>query len=1023
QPLPDIIGQFDSALNGTREVMVTVGGRTEEQNRQLELAMNAYDQATEAIYKHEAGLKVLSDEGLAKAQAQQAAANSEIERLQSIVGDTTVSLQDMTQEQRNQYIQTIAGTYGMNALNSLLAEGAIGWEEMEAAVGDAATMQETAAARTQTLDGAMEALGGVAESFRIKIGTALIPVLTTLADIGATLLEKYGPTLTAVFEQVSNGIQHIIDVVQNGQLGELFTIFEDGSSVLGGIFESFGMGEEQANNLATGISNVVTNVQNFITPVAEFVQNHGPLLLQILGGLAVAFGAFTIITTVVGWIGGLIGAISGIGAAITAAGGGITGIVALLGGPLTLVIGAIAAAVGLFAVAWRNDWGGIQGKVQEVIAVVQPLVEGWLTNLSTWWSATWPQLQAVLETVWGVIQSVIESAIAVIGPAVQTFLAALGPIWEQLKTLWPPILAMWEAAKPVLLAVLAVIGAALATAVGLITGIITGLSRAIGPIVQGIIGAVRGIVMALTGVFQTLTGVFRLIVGLFTGNGELIKQAWEDLKNGVTNIMAGLLTAVISLAAGLVEGVIGFVSGLVDGVVDFFKSLYDQLVGHSIVTDLVERIQQLWEDLWTLVGDIVEAGVKIVTDTVDAFRRLFEGDWEGFTDGIQEVWEDIWQAIADFLEGLWDMVSPWLEQFWESIKGWFKPEKWLDLGKNVIQGIVDGINAVGMDILNVLGDWVQKAIDWAKSLLGISSPSQVFFDIGENIGQGLINGIRATITDAAAALEALFEAMGNVSGLAGGFGNQFQRRVLDPLRRGVEASQGSIDEMTAALERMATQLGYEEGFLNRPDAILELMRRANYQYATPAEKATAQTMLAFLRERNRLQVQHIQLQRDLAEQEERLALLQEKQAQNDFLQQQLELIKFVKDNNLSADILNGITWGIGADAGALMDAMRRALTQMIAEAQKTLGIASPSRVFREMGMQVNRGLLVGLADNRQVLAAARGMMDEIAAQAVAASFPALAAGGRSANLYGGQHFYFQQPGGSILDDVQRLLAP
>lgn len=94
--LPDIIGQFDSALNGTREVMVTVGGRTAEQNNQLDLASKAYDQATDAIYKHEAGLKVLSEDALEKVRSQQLAANSEIERLQSIVGDTTVALKDMT---------------------------------------------------------------------------------------------------------------------------------------------------------------------------------------------------------------------------------------------------------------------------------------------------------------------------------------------------------------------------------------------------------------------------------------------------------------------------------------------------------------------------------------------------------------------------------------------------------------------------------------------------------------------------------------------------------------------------------------------------------------------------------------------------------------------------------------------------------------------------------------------------------------------------------------------------------------
>ena len=100
-----------------------------------------------------------------------------------------------------------------------------------------------------------------------------------------------------------------------------------------------------------------------------------------------------------------------------------------------------------------------------------------------------------------------------------------------------------------------------------------------------------------------------------------------------------------------------------------------------------------------------------------------------------------------------------------------------------------------------------------------------------------------------------------------------------------------------------------------------------------------------------------------------------------------------------------------------------ALEQMLKAAEKKLGIASPSAVFKQIGQQINRGLLIGLADNRGVINAMREAMDDIAVRATVASFPALAAGGRTAHLYGGQHFYIQQPRRSVLEDIQTLLAP
>ena len=442
--------------------------------------------------------------------------------LPEIIGQLQGAMAGMTDEQRQQTVVTLAGSYGMNALNTLLGEGTAGWSAMEESIAGAATMQETAAARTDTLAGAQEALSGVWESFQIKVGTGLIPVLTSLADIGASLIEKYGPTLTAAFEKVGEGISKIVEVVANGQLSELFTTFEDGSSVLGGIFEAFGMGEEQATSLATSINSVVASVQSFIAPVAEFVTAHGPQLLQILGGVAAGFAAFAVITTVVGWITSLVGAIAGIGGAISAAGGGLTGIVALLGGPVTLVIAAVVAAVALFAAAWRTNFGGIQEKTAEV---------------------------------WAVVQGIFQSIMAVLGPAVQGFVDSLAPIWTQIQGLLPSLVGLWEAAKPVLVGALTVIGAAFAAVLGVVVGVVNGLLSALGPIIQGIIGAVQGIIQAFTGVFETVRGVFQMIVGLFTGNTELIKQGWENIKKGVVDIVSGLASGVLSLVRGLVEGV------------------------------------------------------------------------------------------------------------------------------------------------------------------------------------------------------------------------------------------------------------------------------------------------------------------------------------------------------------------------------------------------------------------------------------------------------------------------------------
>jgi TP901 family phage tail tape measure protein len=375
--------------------------------------------------------------------------------LPNIIGQLEESMAGMTEEQRNQTVAVLAGSYGMNAMNTLLGEGVEGWTEMSTSIANAATMQETAAARTNTFEGAIEALSGVLESLRISIGLPLIQqVLTPLARIFAELAMRHGPALEAVFEKFGAGISKIIDVVQSGQLKELFTIFEDGSSVLGSIFEAFGMGEEQANALATSISNVVTTLQNLITPVIEFVQSHGPQLKNVLLGIGVALGAFSIISTIVGWITGLIAAVSAAGAAISAAGGIVGAIVALLGGPLTIVIGIVAAAIGLLTVAWKNNWGDIQGKVRAAWAFIQPIlaaviewvgvhVKAAIEALRAWWVDTaWPAIQKAVEVAWPIIQAIFS---AIRDFIVNTLIPTVQRLWRVwTEEVWPVIQTVTE---------------------------------------------------------------------------------------------------------------------------------------------------------------------------------------------------------------------------------------------------------------------------------------------------------------------------------------------------------------------------------------------------------------------------------------------------------------------------------------------------------------------------------------------------------------------------------------------------
>ncbi len=98
----------------------------------------------------------------------------------------------------------------------------------------------------------------------------------------------------------------------------------------------------------------------------------------------------------------------------------------------------------------------------------------------------------------------------------------------------------------------------------------------------------------------------------------------------------------------------------------------------------------------------IHMGVTIVSGVIDAFTRA-----------------------VDFVKGL-DFVQ---------------------LGLQMMQGLAAGVMNGAGAVVNAISGAVKGAINAAKSLLGIASPSKVFADIGVNTGEGMTSGVEETTAD------------------------------------------------------------------------------------------------------------------------------------------------------------------------------------------------------------------------------------------------------------------------------------
>ncbi|GAH63353.1 unnamed protein product, partial [marine sediment metagenome] len=146
-----------------------------------------------------------------------------------------------------------------------------------------------------------------------------------------------------------------------------------------------------------------------------------------------------------------------------------------------------------------------------------------------------------------------------------------------------------------------------------------------------------------------------------------------------------------------------------------------------------------WENIVTLV----DTGINAVLGIIRAVMLLITGDWQGAWEEIKLVAETImlgiWTVIENTLNTILEFFGTTLDNALAAING--KIGDFIQAGKNIVQGVVDGIKAVGGKIKNALMGIAQSAWQAVQEFFGISSPSKLAIEMGENIAASLAMGV------------------------------------------------------------------------------------------------------------------------------------------------------------------------------------------------------------------------------------------------------------------------------------------
>lgn len=261
--------------------------------------------------------------------------------------------------------------------------------------------------------------------------------------------------------------------------------------------------------------------------------------------------------------------------------------------------------------------------------------------------------------------------------------------------------------------------------------------------------------------------------GIVTGIPIFVTGVYDAVKNGLNKLNGVLIPLGSTMTGAGIGAIIGSLGGPIGTGIG---ALIGLIVG--AMTDVGIAIYQNWDKITSQL------------DKVSAeFKQWFVGvgewwneKWEGFKTNFQTAWESLpgfvqhpIQALDQASAGLkqWFVgVGEWWNQKWAGFKeNWDKawnslvdtvknlPAKFLDYGKNIVQGLINGINQGIENAKKTVGGLAKAIIDKFTTETDIHSPSKVFEQFGIYIDQGLANGIAAAVPYVTAAMQGVVNAV------------------------------------------------------------------------------------------------------------------------------------------------------------------------------------------------------------------------------------------------------------------------
>ncbi|MGF2089671.1 phage tail protein [Enterococcus casseliflavus] len=572
---------------------------------------------------------------------------------------------------------------------------------------------------------------------------------------------------TAVVKGLANVITAIDEGMQNAGLGS--------------IAENFNKIKNAVNVAFKAITDSIPPAISFLTNLWDTIKPFLPLIMAVIGYISIYQGVMGTARKAVELYNGAQKMMN----------------VLMNLNPIGLIIAAVIALVAGFIYLWntsedfRNFWIGLwEGIKKAVGAAVDWIVSAW-EGIKQFFSDGWNSLSEGAKNAVESVKQAWADTKQWFADLWQGIKDSASDMWQGTKQAFSDgvdnIVSVWDGIKQWFSDLWNGIKS---TVTSIVKGIADGIMSRFGTLVYGVRNAFihmsfflktlwTNLVKIAGQIFEIMKNVILAPVLFVT---SLISGGWEEAKNNMIGVWNNIQTAAINIWTSI------------KAIFDSFLT-NTQMAFLNIWNGIKAALAYIWTTIQTIAIDtfnsiaafFVETWNNIKQGTIDAWNALktwLSETWESMKQGAVDTWNsvkqffiDLWESIKTNTINMWNAIKDGVATAWENTKNTVintaksivdgAAQAWEDLktgvsnaidkvketfdqirqidllqiGKDIIDGLVKGIKGKIEDVKNAVKDIAGSITGKIKDILNIHSPSRVMAELGMFTSQGLAEGM------------------------------------------------------------------------------------------------------------------------------------------------------------------------------------------------------------------------------------------------------------------------------------------